>query len=218
MGCERGESLRTGCWLATMPFTCAVRKVLNFCLRPVLGTGLAGIVGVLAGAEQVVISDYPATEVLATIETNIQRNIPSQLFARVAAQGHEWGVLLDDFSRAYAHHFKIIMSSDCLWMSGQHQALAASMLHFLSLEVDARVWLVAGFHTGRANVASFLNTGKEAGLGVEVAWERDVDGNEREWTGEQKAGNDDIVERKKWLLVAILRRTHHLPAKNPYSY
>lgn len=181
-----------------------------------LGTGLAGIVGVLAGAEQVVISDYPATEILATIETNIQRNVPSQLIARVAAQGHEWGVFMDDFSRAYAHCFKIILSSDCLWMSGQHQALAASMLHFLSIEVDARVWLIAGFHTGRANVASFFETGKEAGLEVDVAWEMDVDGNEREWTGEQKAGNDDIVERKRWLLVAILRRTHHLPVINSY--
>lgn len=217
MGCEGGEGLGTGCWLAIMPLTCAVRNLLRVGLRSVLGTGLGGIVGVLAGAEQVVISDYPAAEVLATIEINIQRNIPSQLIARVAAQGHEWGVLMDDFSRVYAHRFKIIISSDCLWMSGQHQALAASMLHFLSLDADARVWLIAGFHTGRASVASFFETGEEAGLEVDVAWERDVDGNEREWTSEQRVGNDDIVERKKWLLVAILRRSHHSPAPNPYS-
>lgn len=198
------------------PYLCG-KEPAEIGLRSNLGTGLAGIVGVLAGAEQVVISDYPATEVLATIETNIRRNIPAQLIARVAAQGHEWGVLVDNFSRAYAHRFKIIMSSDCLWMRGQHQALADSMLHFLSLDADARVWLIAGFHTGRTNLASFFETGKEAGLEIDAAWERDIDGREREWTSEHKDGNDDIVERKKWLLVAILRRTHHSPATNPYS-
>ncbi len=177
-------------------------------LTLLIGTGLAGIVSVLAGAQQVVISDYPAPELLGTIEFNIKRNIPAGLVEKVAIQGHEWGTFTGDFSKVYAHGFSRILSADCLWMSGQHYSLATSMLHFLSLDIDARVCLVAGFHTGRANVSSFLGTAEEVGLEVEDAWERDVDGNERQWRKEEDSANDDVVERKKWLLVAVLRRKH----------
>ncbi|MCJ1462281.1 hypothetical protein MMC07_000881 [Pseudocyphellaria aurata] len=170
------------------------------------GTGLAGIVSVLAGAGHAVISDFPAPELLANISVNAKRIIPVQLLEKVAVEGHEWGAVQDEFSSRHAHYFTRVLSADCLWSSGQHHNLAQSMLHFLSFDATARVWVVAGFHTGRAKVASFLDVAIEAGLEIEEIWERDVNGGEREWIQERGSGSEDVTERKKWLVVAILRR------------
>ena len=170
------------------------------------GTGLASIVSVLAGAEQTVISDYPAPELLTNIKVNVKRNIPAQLLERVSVESHEWGAVTDEFSSGHAQYFTRILSADCLWSSGQHHSLAKSMLHFLSFNATARVWIVAGFHTGRANVASFFEVAVEAGLEIEEIWERDINGGEREWMTERDSQAEDVTERKKRLVVAILRR------------
>lgn len=166
---------------------------------------MAGIVSVLAGARQAVISDFPAPELLANIKVNVKRIIPVQLLEKVAVESHEWGAVHDEFSSGHAQYFTRILSADCLWNSGQHHNLAQSMLHFLSFDATARVWVVAGFHTGRAKVASFLEVAVEAGLEIEEIWERDVNGGEREWIKEQ-GKSEDATERKRWLVVAILRR------------
>jgi EEF1A N-terminal glycine/lysine methyltransferase len=44
----------------------------------------------------------------------------------------------------------------------------------------------------------------DAGLEVERIWERDCDGRERPWVAEQE--EEDITVRKRWLVVAVLRR------------
>ena len=41
------------------------------------GTGVAGIISMLAGASRTVISDYPAPEILATLRSNVENNVPS---------------------------------------------------------------------------------------------------------------------------------------------
>lgn len=80
------------------------------------------------------------------------------------------------------------------------------MLNFLSLENKARVWVIAGFHTGRAKLSEFFDVAAEEGLGVEDIWEKDVNGEEREWAKERDGGGEDVTGRKKWLVVATLRR------------
>lgn len=172
------------------------------------GTGLAGIVSVLAGAQEVVISDYPSPEILATIEMNCTKNISSHSKGNTSVVGHEWGIVDDDFSKANARRFTKILAADCLWMAGEHQNLVTSMLHFLSDDDEsARVWVVAGFHTGRATLASFFEVAHDAGLEVKRIWERDVQGNEREWVKEPlQSRPENITELKKWLVVAILGR------------
>lgn len=180
---------------------------VRVCSSCSIGTGLAGIVSILAGAEQAVISDYPIPKLLANIKANAKRNIPAQLHEKMAVESHEWGVVQDEFSSGHAHYFTRILSADCLWISGQHHSLAKSMLHFLSFNTTARVWVVAGFHTGRANVTSFFQVAVEAGLEIEEIWERDINGVEREWIKERDDKTiEDFTERKKWLVVAILRR------------
>lgn len=160
----------------------------------------------LAGADEVVVSDYPAPEILANISVNVNKNVPQPHRSRTSVKGHEWGVLTDEFSTTYANTFGRIIAADCLWMPYEHRALAQSMFHFLSHEDEARVWVIAGFHTGRAKLAPFFDVVVEEGLEIESIWERDVDGHEREWKAERDGGKEDVTGRKRWLVVAVLKR------------
>ena len=181
------------------------------------GTGLAGIVCALAGAEEVVISDYPAPEILVNININVNKNVPKPQLSKISVKGHEWGVLTDDFSTAYANGFTRIIAADCLWMPYEHHALAQSMFHFLSHDEEARVWVIAGFHTGRAKLATFFDVVEEEGLEIESIWERDVDGNEREWKAERDGGKEDVTGRKRWLVIAVLKSQRlHMALRGAY--
>jgi hypothetical protein len=92
-------------------------------------------------------------------------------------------------------------------MPYEHENLARSMLHFLSESPDARVHVIAGFHTGRAKMAGFFEeTVPEVGLEVEDIFEINAEGARRAWAKERDGGREDIGERKKWLVVARLRR------------
>ncbi|MCJ1284169.1 hypothetical protein MMC26_003500 [Xylographa opegraphella] len=178
------------------------------------GTGLAGIVAALAGAAEVVLSDYPAPEILANIRTNVDRNVPQASTSSVAVEGHEWGVLTDPFATSHKNAYTRVMAADCLWMPWQHLSLAASICHFLSDTKDARAWVIAGFHTGRAMLAPFFDIVVGLGLEVEDIWERDVDGRERAWTRQRGSGSEDVSGRKRWMLVAVLRHAQSLKPRS----
>lgn len=80
------------------------------------------------------------------------------------------------------------------------------MLHFLTLGSEGQVLVVAGFHTGRRKLAAFFHVAVELGLVVEEIYEEDADGVRREWVTERDEGREDPTERKKWLVIARLRR------------
>lgn len=168
------------------------------------GTGLSGIISVLAGAETI-ISDYPAPEVLLNIDSNIKKNLSDELRMRCRVQGHEWGVLDDEFSSNHKGSFARMLVADCLWMPWQHENLAKSISHFLS-PGDGRAWIVAGFHTGREKMRGFYDAKKldECGLEVEDIWERDCEGKEREWMVDR--GIEDVTMRKRWLVIGVLKK------------
>ncbi|GME25236.1 putative nicotinamide N-methyltransferase [Neofusicoccum parvum] len=170
------------------------------------GVGLAGIVSTLVGAEEVVISDYPAPEILENLEKNVKTNVPETLRSKVSVQGHLWGDLTSPFSVANAGRFTRILAADCLWMPHEHHSLAKSMLHFLSPAPEARVFVIAGFHTGRANMAPFFKIVEEEGLEVENIYEMDAEGRRRDWAFEKDGGREDHGERNKWLVIAQLKR------------
>ena len=170
------------------------------------GTGLAGLVAALRGAKEVVLSDYPAQEVLVNLRANVQRNVSTRAKDKVAeirVQGHEWGVLDDDFSKAEKGGFGRILAADCLWMPWQHENLLRSISWFLA--EGGRAWVVAGFHTGRAKMRGFFEDEavRAAGLEVERIWERNAEGAEREWVTDR--GVEDITLRKRWLVIAVLK-------------
>jgi len=175
------------------------------------GTGLAGIVAALMGARDVVVSDYPAPEVLANIRTNVEGNVPPsgaksrrRIAEEVEVVGHEWGVLDDAFSRRNKEAFGRLLVADCLWMPWQHMNLLRSIRWFLM--EGGKAWVVAGFHTGREKMIGFYDEKalRETGLEVEKIWERSAEGVEREWVTDR--GIEDVTERKRWLVIAILRR------------
>jgi hypothetical protein len=81
------------------------------------------------------------------------------------------------------------------------------MLHFLSPSPDARIFVIAGFHTGRAKLTPFFEeVVEQEGLEIEDLYEMDVDGVHRNWLPERDGGREDIGGRKRWLVVSRLRR------------
>lgn len=173
------------------------------------GTGLAGIVAALGGASEVVISDYPAPEIVANIKSNVERNIDARRekeeLGPVSVEGHAWGVLTDSFSVENKNTFSRILVADCLWMPWQHLNLLKSISHFMKDE-DGKAWVIAGFHTGREKMRGFYEEEKmkETDLEVEKIWERNAEGMERDWAVDR--GVEDVTERKRWLVIAVLRR------------
>ncbi|KAI7357823.1 hypothetical protein KC320_g1514 [Hortaea werneckii] len=170
------------------------------------GVGLDGIVASLAGAETVSISDYPSEVVLANIRENARKNIPHHLNSKYTVDPHEWGICDSSFATKHAHSFTRILAADCYWMPGQHLNLVRSMLHFLTLDPCGRIYAIAGFHTGRRKLAPFFTVAVEQGLELEDIFEEDGEGNRRDWRAERDGGREDPTERKKWLVIATLKR------------
>lgn len=193
------------------------------------GTALPSLLAGLLGARRVVLTDYPAPAVVANLRANAARNLrpalapTGKLFVApsVEVDGHAWGELpsssQDDDDDDRRHHaFDRVLVCDCLWMPWQHDNLLASIDWFLKRDddddddddggADARCWVVAGFHTGREGMREFFRDERlgRVGLEVERIWERDCDGEEREWSWDR--GAEDPGARKRWLCFAILRR------------
>lgn len=186
------------------------------------GTALPSLLAGLLGARRVVLTDYPAPAVVANLRANAARNLRPALAPAggklvapsVEVDGHAWGELpssppQDDHDRHHA--FDRVLVCDCLWMPWQHDNLLASIDWFLKRDqdddgADARCWVVAGFHTGREGMREFFRDERlgRVGLEVERIWERDCDGEEREWSWDR--GTEDPGARKRWLCFAILRR------------
>lgn len=94
-------------------------------------------------------------------------------------------------------------------MSSQHENLVSTMKWFLA--PGGKVWVVAGFHTGRAIVAGFFETAVNNGLEIERIYERDLnaggqDGKEvrRDWVSEREGEGPE--NRRRWCVVALLKR------------
>ncbi|OTB05252.1 hypothetical protein M426DRAFT_57193 [Hypoxylon sp. CI-4A] len=182
------------------------------------GTALPSILAALLGAAEVLVTDYPSETLLETLRRNVAANArpehsPSGTLAPVRAEGHAWGELDTPFAAEHRARFDRVFVCDCLWMPWQHANLHRSIAWFLKEDSDsnpdsrnARAWVIAGFHTGRAKMRGFFEDAAlaEAGLEVESIWERDCDGVEREWVWDR--GVEDISERKRWLVVGVLKR------------
>ncbi|KJR80431.1 uncharacterized protein SPSK_05394 [Sporothrix schenckii 1099-18] len=206
------------------------------CVELGAGTALPSILAALLGATRVVVTDYPSDVVLENLRANLARNVtrvPLQISvstasaasasltepttstlptknptstAVVSVDGHEWGQFDSDIAKTGHHSFDRIFVCDCLWMPWEHDNLRKSIDWFLKQDDDARCWVVGGFHTGRASVVAFFNEEELASrnLEIEAIWERNCDDRERSWSVDR--GIEDATERKRWLVVAILRR------------
>lgn len=171
------------------------------------GSGLTGLVAAKAGAKEVVISDYPAPDMLQNIQRNVDSNIPEQQRQLVKVQGHEWGVFTTDFAHSNKGRFTRVLAADCYWMPDVHAQLVQSMLYFLADGEHAHILVVAGFHTCRENLCHFFDTAVEQGLVVREIYEEHAEGQRRPWARNvDYPGERDRTQRKKWLVVAVLVR------------
>ncbi|KAI9740675.1 MAG: hypothetical protein M1818_004639 [Claussenomyces sp. TS43310] len=162
------------------------------------GTGLAGFVAALEGADEVVVTDYPAPEVLANIRINVARNVKAPKAAttttttttkspgRVRVQGHEWGRLgvasednrADEGASAQRDDDVATFARENRGSFGR--VLVADCLWMPWQQVNlmrsiehfltphGRAWVVAGFHTGRAKMAGFYHDQTLAEQGLEI--------------------------------------------------
>lgn len=164
-------------------------------------------ISVMKNYIQVVTTDYPAAEILDNIIFNISLNstkLSSSSATIPEVYGHTWGKLDEQVARKYPKAFTRVIAADTLWMDWEHHNLAKSILHFLSDSPSARGIVVAGLHSGRQKMSKFWDAAVEEGLAVESIRERDVDGVERPYMAGR--GTEDVVERKRWLIIGTLRK------------
>ncbi|KAJ5514494.1 hypothetical protein N7463_004046 [Penicillium fimorum] len=177
------------------------------------GAALPSVICALANASKVTATDHPSSPALSgAIGFNTKHNLAKctpEVAGRVSVHPHEWGVLDDSFATANKGVYSRIVAADCFWMRSQHENLARTMQWFLS--PGGKVWVVAGFHTGRAIVAGFFETVVEYGFVIERIYERDLiarleDGGEirREWSPVREG--EGTENQKRWCVIALLKR------------
>jgi predicted nicotinamide N-methyase len=180
------------------------------------GTALPSLLSSLLGASEVQVTDYPAPDIISNlkkvVKTNaIAINSPLGIVSPIFVTGHEWGDLSTPFALENQAKYDRVFVCDCLWMPWQHGNLRQSIAWCLKGGEESRVWVIAGMHTGRSKMRTFFDESELRGVGLEVEriWERDCDGRERAWVWDR--GIEDVSERKRWLVVAILRRVKATP-------
>ncbi|KAJ5789701.1 uncharacterized protein N7518_006712 [Penicillium psychrosexuale] len=177
------------------------------------GAALPSVVCALANASKVVATDHPSSPALSgaiafNVEYNLAKRSPTVVKA-VSVYPHQWGLLDDSFSAANKGAFTRIVAADCYWMRSQHENLVRTMQWFLS--PGGKVWVVSGFHTGRAIVAGFFETALGNGFVIERIYERDLiarseDGGEirREWVPIREG--EGMENQRRWCVIAVLKR------------
>ncbi|KPV77685.1 uncharacterized protein RHOBADRAFT_51504 [Rhodotorula graminis WP1] len=202
------------------------------------GAGISGLMAARMGAKRVVLSDYNDPTLIANLRSNIDLAFPSPadapIRASLSAQGHSWGdtatypALLSSSSfaspsstREPERRFTRIILADTLWSSAGHVPLLDSLFALLAPTPTARVCIVAGLHSGRATIRSFLRKASGRGLVREGKWvEVGIEGRRREWGWDERgrteggaaaaAGADewdeveDASERNKWVVEGQL--------------
>lgn len=169
----------------------------------------AGLPGILLAKThehaRVTVSDYPDEELLRALSENVARNGVGE---RCRAVPYAWGtnpaLLLSRYPES-SLGYDVVIAADTLWNPELHPLFIESLTMSLRRTADARVHLVAGLHTGRYTVESFLKAVQIAGLDVVSATERAVEGdNSRSWSVSRAEGEDER-ERRKWVVWIVLR-------------
>ena len=176
-----------------------------------------------------IITDHPSSPAVTT--ATIQANVSSNALAMsrttprtgtTCVKPYVWGVTTssgvvgDDWVGALNRKVDKIIVADCLWMPSQHSNLANSISHFLAAHTGCCAIVVAGFHTGRAVVASFFDVATgihHSGVGasalrVAEIYEIDVDGRTRPW--QKVRYREGKEEAKASCVVAILVRSDQI--------
>lgn len=169
------------------------------------GAGIPGLVAAREGAASVVLSDFDDNQLIANLNDNITLALSPSTASVVRAVPFTWGTPPDHLDKDY----DVILIADCLWYSSAHVALVASLGTLLSRQPSSFIQIVAGVHSGRDAVRSFLRMAQDGGLVKRGEWiEVDVEGNSRPWGWDVQDGAPDkdegIVDRNRWTVEGQL--------------
>ncbi|KAF5387315.1 hypothetical protein D9757_005711 [Collybiopsis confluens] len=172
------------------------------------GAGLPGIVIAKCFPNiQVTLSDFPDEKLIRTLSENIDINHVSD---NCSARTYAWGsdpkeLLRSGDSPDSPSLFHVIIAADTIWNPESHEIFIGSLKSTLRRSYDSRAHLVAGMHTGRYALQSFLNTAVRCGFILDSLEEKEQSGSEtREWDV-TRAEQEDEKERRRWLLWIILK-------------
>ncbi|KAL0575288.1 hypothetical protein V5O48_006689 [Marasmius crinis-equi] len=150
----------------------------------------------------VVASDYPDQQLIETISENIARNgVEENCRAKPYAWGSETDALLDDSQEEL---FDMIIAADTLWNPDFHSIFIDTLKRLLKRTAEARVHLVAGLHTGRYTLHSFIGAVTRAGFVLESVEERETNGELRRSWDVSRAEDEDEKERRRWVVWMVL--------------
>ncbi|KAJ3734986.1 putative methyltransferase-domain-containing protein [Lentinula guzmanii] len=163
------------------------------------GAGLPGIVIAKCHPDiSVTVSDYPDEQLMRTLSKNIEIN-------RASSNCYPGVLLPFPEANQTPRLFDVIIAADTLWNSDLHRVLIDSLKKTLRRASGSRVHLIAGLHTGRYTLQSFLNAVSQAGFEIDYIEERECSGaRKREWDV-SRAEQEDEKERRKWLLWFVLK-------------
>lgn len=173
-----------------------------------LGAG-AGLPSILIAKSyegiEVVASDYPDAEVIKALKDNVARNnVAHQCRVVPYAWGNDPSVFCQPNSPS-DHTFDVVIAADTLWNSQLHLLFLESLCKTLRRSGDARIYLVAGLHTGRYTLQAFMDAVPGYQLEFEDIVERAVSGSEgRSWDVEHQE-NEDEKERRRWVVWMVLK-------------
>lgn len=184
------------------------RKILRV-LELGAGAGLPSIMIARTTPNAAVIaSDYPDENLICTLSDNVRRNHASE---RCRAVPYAWGSDISPLLTPTAQNpegsalFDIIVAADTLWNPEIHVQFINTLCMCLKHSPDARVHLVAGLHTGRYTLQSFMNAAMMQKFQVERVVEREATGNvQRPWDV-TRAESEDERERRKWIVWMVLK-------------
>ncbi|KAJ3881680.1 putative methyltransferase-domain-containing protein [Lentinula edodes] len=173
------------------------------------GAGLPGIVIAKSHPDSVLVtvSDYPDEKIIQTLSENIEINrVSSNCCAKAYAWGTDSGeLLLGQPSNQIPCLFDVVIAADTLWNSDLHTVFIDSLKRTLRKASGSRVHIVAGLHTGRYTLQSFLDAASQSGFDIESVEERDRSGSRRREWDISRAEQEDEKERRKWLLWIVLK-------------
>ncbi|KAI0372618.1 hypothetical protein BV20DRAFT_939610 [Pilatotrama ljubarskyi] len=172
------------------------------------GAGLPSIL-ITRTYEDVLVTctDYPDDALIRTLADNTKRNEVSD---RCRVVPYAWGsdpfpLLGPDSSDSNIPGFDIVLAADTLWNSDTHRIFIETLKLTLRRSPDARIHLVAGFHTGRYVIQSFLRLMDCAGFSAEELTERRVgSSDERPWSVD-RAEAEDERDRRRWVVWMVFK-------------
>lgn len=170
------------------------------------GAGLPSIlIAKLYDAADVTVSDYPDEELIKTLADNVTRN---DVARNCRAVPYAWGdspSVLSHPNASIDPTFDVIIAADTLWNSQLHSLFLDALGKTLRKSAGARIFLVAGLHTGRYTLQAFMNSVRSGAFEFDVIEERAVDGRSRRAWDVERQEQEDEKERRKWVVWMVLR-------------